>query len=319
MKTLSAVLLALELAVIPASAQVQIDKRRPASKAGAVSIENSFGSIKVIGWDKEEVAVTGTLAAGAEGIDLSGDSEEVSVQVGVPNAWLYGSGDDSEYRSALEIHVPKKSSISIEAINATTSVEAVEGEIQIESTNGGISVSGAVRSIDINTVTGAVLVSAAGSEMRVESVAGDVTVRGAAKEVEISTVSGAIQVSGKDFQRADLKTTSGEVRFEGTLAREGGVEIETFSGNAQIQLQPEARARFHLVTFSGQITNDIGGKPTRNERNNPYQELRFSTGLDDFDISAKTYSGNITLKVNRGATGSAPEAKPAPASKGHSD
>lgn len=317
MKTLSAVLLALELAMLPASAQVQIDKRRPASKAGVVSIENSFGSIKVIGWDKEEVAVTGTLAAGAEGIDLSGDGEEVSIDVEVPHAWLYGSGDDSEYRSDLEVRVPKRSSVSVETINGSSSVEAVEGEIQIESTNGGVSVSGAQRSIDIDSVTGAVLVSASGSEMRIESVSGDVTVRGAAREVQISTVSGAIQVSGKDFERAELKTTSGEVRFEGTLAREGGVEIETFSGNAQIQLPQEARARFHLVTFSGQIVNDIGPKPTRNERSNPYQELRFSTGLDEFEISAKTFSGNITLKVNRTSSGSAPEPKPAPTSKGN--
>jgi len=36
-------------------------------------------------------------------------------------------------------------------------------------------------------------------------------------------------------------------------------------------------------------------RPTRDGRFNPYQELSFSTGLNDFEVSVETYSGNIIV------------------------
>src|SRR2546427_12788190 len=39
----------------------QVDQRRPAASDGLVEIENPAGSVRVIGWSKAEVAVTGNV------------------------------------------------------------------------------------------------------------------------------------------------------------------------------------------------------------------------------------------------------------------
>src|SRR6266850_2576519 len=296
MKRFAAALAALALSATAAAAQVQIDKRRPASPAGQVTVGNNFGSVKVIGTETREVSVTGRLAAGAEGLSFDGDKESVSIDVETPERWSYGSEDDTEYRSDLEIRVPKGSSVEIQTLNASVAISGVDGTLSVETVNGAVTVSGNPRSVQVNGVTGRVDVSAVTAEMQIENVSGPVTLRGAARGAEVSTISGAIDVEGKDLARAELKSTSGDIRLHASLKAEGGVNIENFSGNVLIVVPADVAARFKLTTFSGMIENEMGPKPARNERRSPYMELRFTTALNDFDVEARTYTGNITLK-----------------------
>lgn len=308
MKIPAAAFLALAAAATAAAAQVQIDKRRPASPAGQVRIHNSFGSVKVIGAEGKEVAVTGRLAPGAEGLEFDGDKLEISIDVGTPEAWSYGSEDDTDYRSDLEIRVPKGSSIEVETLNAPVTLSGVDGTLEIETVNGAVTVSGNPRSVQIKAVTGNVEVSAVAAEMQVENVSGAVSLKGAARGAEVTTTSGAIQVAGRDFERVELKSTAGDISFEGNVQSEGGVSIENFSGNVQLALPGGVAARFKLTTFSGVIDSVMGPKPSRNTRRSPYMELRFSTAENDFDIEVQTYTGNITLRKSAEGRPAAPAA-----------
>ena len=85
MKKLATIVLALAIAISAAHAQVHIDKSRPFPKRGQIGIENAFGSIKIIGWDKEEVSITGVLAPGAKRLDLSNDKEQTWIDVETRN------------------------------------------------------------------------------------------------------------------------------------------------------------------------------------------------------------------------------------------
>ena len=95
MKKLSIALVLAALALTPALAQVKIDKSVTATADGEVGIENPFGPVTVIGWDRNEVRVTGTMAAGADGIEVDseepdeGNRGEVRVSVEVPDSWFY--------------------------------------------------------------------------------------------------------------------------------------------------------------------------------------------------------------------------------------
>jgi len=301
-----AALLTLAMGAGAAAAQVQIDKRRPASPAGQVRIDDSFGSIKVIGTDGKEVAVSGRLAAGAEGLEFDGDRQEISIDVRTPEAWSYGSEDDTDYRSDLEVRVPKGSSIEVRSLNASITITGVDGTVNAETVNGNISISGNPKSAQVNGVTGKIEISAASAEMQVENVSGPVILKGAARGAEVTTTSGSIDVAGRDLERVELKSTAGDIRFEGSFKGDGGVSIENFSGNVQLVVPAEAAARFKLSTFSGVIDSAMGLKPTRNARRSPYMELRFSTAETDFDVSVETYSGNISLrKMGEGKPGAA--------------
>jgi DUF4097 and DUF4098 domain-containing protein YvlB len=281
----------------PATAQVQIDRSRPAPKAGTVSISNPFGSVKVTAWDKAEVAVTGRLAAGAEGLSFDGDKESVDVSVSVPESWFYGSEQDLEYRSDLEIHVPAGSALEVESVNASIAINGVSGPVEVATVGGDVTVSGGAREVRVHGMTGSVTVDATSSEVEVETVNGPVTIRGASRAVGVRTVSGRIDLAGGALSQVEVDSTAGDVRLEIGFARQGEVRVETFSGNVELVLPAETAARFEFQTFAGQITSDFGPKPRVHERRNPFQELRFTTGSEAFETAVKTYSGNIVLRT----------------------
>src|SRR4030095_2290408 len=59
----------------------RVDTRRAAAPDGAVELDGAGGSIRIIGWDRAEVAVTGTLGAGAEGLELSGGGRRTRILI----------------------------------------------------------------------------------------------------------------------------------------------------------------------------------------------------------------------------------------------
>ena len=110
------------------AAQVEVDRRRPAPPKGEVRIDNAFGSVAVKGWDRGEVLVQGTVAAGAEGFDFDSDREGTSISVSVPDAWFQAAGEDPAFRTTLTVFVPAGSSVGVETVNAGVSVEGVNGD-----------------------------------------------------------------------------------------------------------------------------------------------------------------------------------------------
>lgn len=279
----------------PIVAQVKIDERRPAKPRSEVQVENAFGSLEIVGWDKQEVVVTGTLAAGAEGLDFESEEKDVYVGVEAPDAWFYEGDDDTEFRSDLVVRVPRGSSVKVETTNATILVRDVEGAVSIETINGAVEVRGNPRSVEIETMTGGVDVQAMGAEMAVESVSGSVRLGGVRSGVGVTTISGDIDVQGEALREVDIETTAGNVRLDGTYTEAGEVDIETFDGVVELIVSPDVEARFELTSFSGEIRSELGPTPRKHGRFTPYRELSFSTGTNELEISVETYSGDIVL------------------------
>ncbi|MGE0641144.1 MAG: DUF4097 domain-containing protein [Thermoanaerobaculia bacterium] len=283
---------------IPAVAQVEIDRRRPAPARGEVRIESDFGAITVRGWERNEVQVRGTVAAGAESFDLDGDKEGVSISVDVPDAWMQASAEDPAFRSTLEVMVPAGSHIDLESVNAVVAVEGVTGRVEIRTVNGPVRVAGAPAAVEIETMTGAIEVHALAAPMEIESISGTVVVEGATGEVRIKTVSGRVSVGGKGVAALEVSTTTGPVDFTGSLARSGEIDIETFSSPVALHLPATTRAVFDLQTFGAKIDSQFcAGTPVIRKPFEPFRELRCSTGPDEFEIRVRTHDADITVEA----------------------
>jgi hypothetical protein len=280
---------------------------RPAPARGQVSIENAFGSIVVRAWERNEVLVRGTLAAGAEGFDLDGDKEGTSLSVSVPEHWFHAAGEDAAFKTTLEVTVPAGSSVEVESINAAIDVAGVTGEIDVSTVNGLVKVAGPTRGVEIETMTGAVDVRATGAPMRIRTISGAVTVAGATGEVGIETVSGKVEVAGNAVSALEIETTTGGVLFRGSVARTGNVKIETFSSPVSLVLPRSVRTDFDLITFSGKISSDFcAGTPVTRERFEPFRQLRCSTGPEGFEVEVRTHDADITVAAEGGEKGTKP-------------
>jgi DUF4097 and DUF4098 domain-containing protein YvlB len=271
-----------------ASAQQNVDARRGAAPDGVVAIDNGAGSVRVVGWARPEVSVTGQLGVGATGLELSGTGSRTEVEVNT-------EGNPHGVQSQLEVRVPAGSRVEVEGFAADVTVTGVTGTVSVETVNGSISVGPGAKEVDAETVNGSVEVGGTTVRVGAESVNGAVTVRGARGEVEASTVNGALTVTGEEFRRARLETVAGGITFEGSLAADASLDLETVSGPVSVTLPADVSADFRLSTFSGSLDNSFGPAPA-GRRHTPRKELDFTTGGGGASVTVSTLSGGIVLR-----------------------
>jgi DUF4097 and DUF4098 domain-containing protein YvlB len=270
-------------------AQERVSQSRPAAPDGVVQIDSPSGSIRVIGWDRAEVAVSGTVGHGASGVELRGDKRRTRVEVET-------EGNPHGVNVDLEVRVPAGSDVAIESFGASISVSEVQGVVSAETVNGDIRVAEAPREVRAESVNGSVSVSARGGRVHAESVNGAVTVRGASGEVDASTVNGQLTVTGGSFERARAETVNGRILFEAGLDGRGVLEVESVSGAVELVLPAGIAADFTVTTFSGHIRNELGPPARKVDPYTTEQELTFSTGGGGANVTVETLSGGIVLR-----------------------
>jgi hypothetical protein len=295
--TLSTALLLAALATA-ATAQTEVERRRPASARGAVSIENAFGTLTVRGWERNEVLVQGQLAAGAEELSFEAEKDETWVSVEVPDEWFHASGEAAAFRSTLTVFVPAASRLSLQSVNAAVMVEGVSGRVEVTTVNGNVRVEAAASAVEVETMTGAVEVRTSAAETSLRTISGGVLVEGARGRLEIETVSGKVTVRSAELAGLEVNSTTGEVELHGPLARRGEVQIETFSSPVRLFLPPAMRASFDLQTFAGEIRSQFcAGTPLTRRGFEPFRQLRCSTGGGELEISVRTHDADITVNA----------------------
>jgi putative adhesin len=287
--TSAAAALVLLVGAHAATADQKVDARRNASADALVEIENPAGSIRVTGWDRNEVEVSGDLGAGASGLDFTGSGTRVRI------------GVDTERNphgvvSNLEIHVPSRSRLQIESFAGSITVQAVTGTVAAETVNGSIAITGRAHEIAAESVNGSVQVAGASTHTKAESVNGSVTVQGASGDLDASTVNGRLEVSGGAFEHAHLETVAGALSFDGALSSGANLEAETVSGSVTLTLPASVAADFSVSTFSGSVENAFGPPATRAPTHTPELELEFSTADGGSSVTVHTLSGSITLR-----------------------
>lgn len=290
--------LAVALALgVPAAAQSRIDERRPAAPDGVVEIENAAGSIKVIGWNREEIQVTGTLGARAEGLDFVSRPLRARIQVEV-------QGNPNRVTSDLEIRVPAASRLQIESHSASIEIRDVSGRVKAESITGTISVAGSSAEVEVESVSGAITVSAPAQRVRASNVNAGITVRGASGVVDAETVNGRLEIQGGAFQEARFQTVNGPLSFDGQLPTGATLDVETVNGSIELRLPAGLGADFSISSWGGEIESDFaiqlgpgsirGGRGRRHDGHE--KELHFTTGGGGAKVAITTLNGPITLR-----------------------
>jgi DUF4097 and DUF4098 domain-containing protein YvlB len=279
---------ALILAVAPvALAQQKVDLKKTADPKGRVSIDNTAGSTRVIGWDRPEITVTGTLGRGAESVRFAGGAGRTDIEVET-------EGNPHGVRSDLEIHVPSGSRVEVQSFSAEIPVTGVTGEVRAESVNGAISITGSDE-VEAQTVSAGVTVNG-GSRVRAESVNGPVIIKGAKGSVEASTVNGTLEVGGTTFESVRIEAVSGDVTFDGALASGADLSIETVSGSVTVRLPPGQGADVEVSTFSGEIQNGLSpDHAAKTSRWTSQKELQFKAGGGGAKLAIQTLSGNVDI------------------------
>ncbi len=286
----------LTVAAGPASAYAQnmVNTGRAAAKNGTVKITNYAGAVRVEGWDRDSVAVTGTLAPSVERVDLTGDARSTRVRVVIRREQRQETAPSG---SDLVVRVPASSHLAVRTAGGSIEVHEVHGAVDLETVDGGVIVAGSgLRSIHA-FAGGDVIIEAATKILRARSFGGSVTVQHAMGYVDVSTVAGRIDLNGRNVWEGRASSVSGDIRFNGDFDANGSFSFESNSGDIELDLPRSANADFEVVTYGGRLENDLALEAEPEEHiAGRRREVMFAIGDAGSRIKIQTYKGNVRLR-----------------------
>lgn len=289
-------LIAIALAAVaaaPAFADQSINVTRTATPDATVHINNIAGSVKIVGWDKNSVQITGHLGSSNQHLKVTGEKDYIDIHVQYPRH------SDIDQGTVLVVQLPRGSTVEAHTVSAPIDVQQVVGPQRLKAVSGNVTLESKSQEISAESVSGNVEIkgSAAKAHVEASSVSGDVEIAGISGELDGNSVSGNVTAADSKLQRAKMGSTSGDLMYGGPIESSGVYEFHTTSGDVVLKLSAKPDAKFDIETFSGDIRNDFGPKAEPTRRYGPGQELHFTSGKGSARVRAETLSGDIELRV----------------------
>ena len=283
---------------LTAQAQTPIDRRAPAAPVGLLRIHNAVGAVRVVGWDRDSIAVTGTVGTGTFYFGIGKGSGKMGVEL--PANLTEGGLDAGAAKglivpSVLEVRVPRRTRVWVKTAGADIEVSDVLGGLDLFAVGGRIRVSGSPQDLLAESMDGAVDVDIATTSARIRSAGGAVTVRGAIENAVVTSVSGPITVTAARLQRGRFESVTGELRYDGGVERGSSLTFESHAGPIVLTLPGDVSADFDVTAFNGEIKNALARMNPRLGGDLRSKLLEFTVGEGGAQVTVTNFKGNIVL------------------------
>jgi putative adhesin len=261
------------LAAAPVLAGGQdVNETRKVDGDATIVINVLAGTLKITGWDKDEVKVVGILDEKADAFKISGDRDDMEFKVKYPRRVKNIDGSD------LEFMVPRGCMLEVETVSTDVDLQDFEGSIELAS------------------VSGEIYVDCEAASTEISGVSGDIMIKGVRDMLEVSIVSGSAEIRTDTLNEFSFNAVSGDLDLWADIAKHGDWDIDCHSGNVTLYLPSDVDAEFEVDTFSGDIDNDFGVKSRRTSKYAPGRELIFTNGDGSGNIEISIFSGEVMLK-----------------------
>lgn len=268
-------------------AQARLDRGLPLNSDGAIRIYNTAGSVRVTGWNRDSIAVRGTLGKG-NSFHFGGGRSGVKM-------FVEGQNERNPAPAALEVMVPARSKVWVKTASADIEVSGVSGSLDLYVVSGRVSVSGSPSDVNAEAIDGSIRVVGRPGWIRAKSASGDVTLDGSSSDVTLSTVSGKIDADGTGFEKAKFETITGTIRFAGSFRPGGLVNFDTHSGSVEVGLSAGSPADFEIVSIAGVIANRLTSTRPIKGRYGRGSELTTTSGNGGTRVSIRSFKGPVSL------------------------
>jgi DUF4097 and DUF4098 domain-containing protein YvlB len=186
--------------------------------------------------------------------------------------------------------------MEVRTVSGDVALRDVAADSLVAHTSSGkIQVAGGVLSggLDLEAISGRVTAEGVrAASYRLHSSSGDLTLDGCSGPLDLRTVSGEIEVRDGTEAELGIETSSGGVRFAGSLRARGNHRIKSVSGGVHLALPADAAFDLDVETVSGAIETDFAVTMTQFDRKHVAGEV--NGGGPSLRIN--TSSGNITLE-----------------------
>ncbi len=294
-----------------ADGRKNIDETKKVSPDGFIAIHITRGDLRVAGWDRDEIKVTGRLDSKTREFifDVEGDETEIKVRLpGHLGGWSMNDGSD------LTISVPKGSNLDVHGVSTDIEVRNLHSGLEVNGVSGDLQVTNVDKGVDLTTVSGEISLRNATGRIKArtvsgeirsrnatgpgtyQSVSGSIDVRDCGDEVDLETVSGEIELFTDEVLDLSGHAVSGDISVTTGVVAAGTIDFRTISGSIDLDLPTGISARFDVETGSGgQIRNRLTSDKPKTAKYSRDRSLRFIAGNGDAEIILSTASGRIVL------------------------
>ncbi len=268
----------------------RVEARRPLAPTGLIRVWNLAGSVHVLGWDRDSVAVTGTVPA-SENFFCGGTPSGVKCGIDVP------PGDAGPSAGAdLEVRVPRRSQLWIKSGTASIEVSGFAGDLEAYSVSGAIHVEGALHVLSAESMGGDIDVSGSATTLRVRTASGAVRLTCAAEDASATSVSGGLELAGGRFRRGHFESVDGDIRWHGVPPAGASLDFLSHGGSIELHLPRGTAGDFVVRSYEGRILNELSDARATAARDLAGRELRFT--LEPYNgarISVQSFKGPVSL------------------------
>lgn len=278
-------------------AQVKLDQKVDAGHRAApdcsIRLQGPIATIRVTGWDRDSIAVSGSLPKGARLENMFGSEPGAAVR-GVK---MLVEGAPGQIRPAgiIELRVPFGARIVLHTGSSDIEVTGLTGELDITMLGGSARVSASPRILTVDAIYATITLEGSPERVRLKSFEGDITMRGGSLNAEFSTAQGNIRVGGGMFDRAKFDATTGSVSFSGDLSGNASVSIGTHSAPVELHLSPKESVVIQVTTSMGTIEDALTRSEPSAGPGGRGQQLKTGLGKGMASIVVESFKGSVRL------------------------
>ena len=227
----------------------KIDRSMPVDPAAVVTLCVSSGTLKVRGWEKNEIHVRSLDAAQIEfrRIDKVKDTSKPATRVDVMVLDKTAPANprlDCQALASVEMDVPAGATVQVQTRDGDITIAGVAGAYA-GSQNGDIMIERATKLVEAGSVAGSIFLKDSSGRVNLSSAGGVVevmNVRPATDEdtLEVGTVSGDIQLNRISNPKVTAKTVNGTLTMTGPLAKSGWYGFTNMAGDVVLAMPHDA-------------------------------------------------------------------------------
>lgn len=109
-----------------ANAANEVDVSKSAEADGTIEVKIVAGSIEIIGWDRNEIQIQGSIGEDIDEFIFEVDGDDATIEVKVSKSKRNSRSADK--KAILKISVPKRSTIEAKAVSGPITMTSVTGD-----------------------------------------------------------------------------------------------------------------------------------------------------------------------------------------------
>jgi DUF4097 and DUF4098 domain-containing protein YvlB len=213
----------------------KIEKHFSVKGRPVVMIQNvANGRIEVKSWKNSEVVVTASQSSDKIGLDMEQADERIEITANI----LDPSAQQSDLTENIQLTVPEETELQIKTQTGLIYVEQVIGDMKLESVAG---------DVHLKEVSGYIIVHTTGGSLVCTQCGG--------KFLEFNSISGSAQILQPSLSRVDLRTTTGNILFDGDFIRTGIYTMKSGRGLVEVRFSGSDSFDLNAQTSSGTVDN----------------------------------------------------------------